>query len=346
MLILGLAVSAIVPSLLLMWFFHARDVYREPPKVLWATFGLGVLTIPGVLLVVIPFMKLTGLEELTNPFASAASTAFLGAAIPEELFKALVLYAYCVRHKEFDEPMDGVVYGVVASLGFATLENVMYVTQHGVGVAILRAFTAVPGHGFCGAIMGYYAGQAKFRPQRRAAYVLASLFFPILLHGLYDFGLFAVSNISAEDHVATATETALAPVMLAIFVAALVIETVWALRVSKRLRREQIDHAIATGAVHNPLHPAAAEVAKDLKPASLFMGWLQLVPGMILGAGGGLVFLAVVISFVAGGMEDTGIGEMLMVLVVVGGLPLALGLALFVRGVRTINAAQRGLSLP
>jgi RsiW-degrading membrane proteinase PrsW (M82 family) len=119
-----LAGSAIVPALLLMWYFHARDVFPEPPRVLWGTFARGVLTIPGVLLVAVPLDF--GFDQMVNPYANGFGKAFFTAAIPEELFKFVVLYGYGSRHKEFGEPMDGVVYGATASLGIATLENVLY----------------------------------------------------------------------------------------------------------------------------------------------------------------------------------------------------------------------------
>ena len=81
------------------------------------------------------------------------------AAIPEEFVKLAILVGYNMRHHAFDEPMDGIVYGVVASLGFATLENMLFVFEGGISVAVSRAFTAVPLHAFVGAIMGYYVGR-------------------------------------------------------------------------------------------------------------------------------------------------------------------------------------------
>src|SRR4029450_10832400 len=63
---------------------------------------------------------------------------------------------------EFDEPLDGVVYGVAVALGFATLENFLFVARLGLGVAWMRALFAVPAHALFGATMGYYAGRAKF----------------------------------------------------------------------------------------------------------------------------------------------------------------------------------------
>ncbi len=91
------------------------------------------------------------------------------------------------KKKDFDEVMDGIVYTVVASLGFACFENVMYVMSGGVGVALTRAFTAVPLHAFCSGIMGYYIGMAKFDQANQKKYFRKGLFIAILTHGLYDF---------------------------------------------------------------------------------------------------------------------------------------------------------------
>lgn len=227
-----LAVSAVVPSLLLMWFFHARDVFREPPKVLWTTFFLGVLTIPGVLLVVLPFESLVGLDQIREPYTQGFSTAFLHAAVPEECFKFLVVYLYARRNPAFDEPADGVVYGVAASLGFATLENVLYVFGGGVGTAVMRAFTAVPAHAFFGAIMGYFVGQAHFRPQERGKLLAGALFWPILMHGLYDAPLLTLQAMGEAT-------SAVAPLLLG-FLVVFVWTAVWALRLAGRLRKEQL----------------------------------------------------------------------------------------------------------
>lgn len=227
-----LAVSAVVPSLLLMWFFHARDVFREPPKVLWTTFFLGVLTIPGVLLVVLPFESVVGLDQIREPYTQGFSTAFLHAAVPEECFKFLVVYLYARRHPAFDEPADGVVYGVAASLGFATLENVLYVFGGGMGTAVMRAFTAVPAHAFFGAIMGYFVGQAHFRPQERGKLLAGALFWPILMHGLYDAPLLTLQAMGEAT-------SAVAPLLLG-FLAVFVWTAVWALRLAGRLRKEQL----------------------------------------------------------------------------------------------------------
>ncbi|MCP5113023.1 MAG: PrsW family intramembrane metalloprotease, partial [bacterium] len=177
------AVSAVVPSLLLMWYFHVRDTFPEPPRVVWTTFALGIAIVVPVVMMAWPFDQFA--EALADPFLYGLAAAFLAAAIPEELFKLVVLWRYSARHLEFDEPMDGVVYGVAVSLGFATLENILYVSEGGLAVAALRALTAVPGHAFLGAIMGYYVGQARFAASGRRVFLAKAFIVPVVLHGLY-----------------------------------------------------------------------------------------------------------------------------------------------------------------
>jgi RsiW-degrading membrane proteinase PrsW (M82 family) len=66
------------------------------------------------------------------------------------------------NNKNFNEPFDGIVYAVIVSMGFATIENIIYVFQYGFATGILRLFTAVPAHAAFGILMGYFLGKAKF----------------------------------------------------------------------------------------------------------------------------------------------------------------------------------------
>jgi RsiW-degrading membrane proteinase PrsW (M82 family) len=118
--------------------------------------------------------------------------SFLGPAWTEEILKFLILYTVVLRRNEFNEPMDGIVYGVVASLGFATYENYDYVFRLAESwdiapaqMAIWRSYTAVPMHGLNGAIMGFYFGLFAFTANKK--YLILSLAIPYLLHGLYNF---------------------------------------------------------------------------------------------------------------------------------------------------------------
>jgi RsiW-degrading membrane proteinase PrsW (M82 family) len=191
--------AAVVPSMLLLWFFYRLDANPEPRRVVVITFLLGLLIIVPVLALALPILFfVVGPLGTEGMWVSALAQAFLTAAVPEEFCKFLVVYFYCSRHPEFDEPMDGIVYGVTASLGFATLENVLYVWQGGLAVAAARALTAVPCHAFLGVILGYYVGQARFRPSEATSLLLRGLGLAILLHGLYDFPLIAMHTGGEE----------------------------------------------------------------------------------------------------------------------------------------------------
>src|SRR5260370_10167205 len=136
MLVLSI-VSAVLPSLLLLWFFYSRDINPEPGKAISITFGLGVLIVfPVALLELTVF---SDLHVFDQPLVSGFFKAFWGAAIPEELLKFAVVVGYCSRFVTFDARMHGMVYGAVASLGFAAMENVLYVTQADFSLAVTRA---------------------------------------------------------------------------------------------------------------------------------------------------------------------------------------------------------------
>ena len=202
--------SAVLPSIILLWYFRRQDRFPEPFGVMMMTFTLGVLSVIPILMV---GYLLAGLGEnipalQDSVFGMAVFTAFALAAIPEESFKYLVLTGYSARRTAFEEPMDGLVYGVCASLGFATLENVMYVGLTGnMNVAILRSVTAVPCHACLGAIMGYYVGMGKFSGNE-ASWRWKAWLIPVVLHGLYDLPLMwmadkykdvAIENITGLD---------------------------------------------------------------------------------------------------------------------------------------------------
>jgi len=220
--VLILGGSAVVPSLLLLWYVYARDKNPEPRGMLIKTFLLGAL----ICIPVVP-VAMT-LESMGQGFSGdvwsgALVKAFLGAAIPEELFKFLVLRWYVWRKTHFDEPLDGVVYGATASLGFATLENILYVGQHGFETAVLRAVTAVPGHAFTGVLMGAFLGRARFaEPGQRTALIGMGLGSAILLHGAYDAFLFTGTGFA----------------VLALVV--LFIEVRWGRKLYKQLQAEQV----------------------------------------------------------------------------------------------------------
>ena len=115
--------------------------------------------------------------------------AFFVVGLVEEFSKYVVVRYIAQRNKEFDEPFDGIVYAVMVSMGFATLENILYVYSYGYETGVLRAFTAVPAHATFAVLMGYFMGKAKFS-NRTYVFNLTGLLAATLFHGAYDFFLF------------------------------------------------------------------------------------------------------------------------------------------------------------
>ena len=178
----------IVPSFLILLYFFFSDKFKEPKGTVAIVFVLGILIcLPAGILnnfMFVNFGDVGSEKDLTH--------SFLGPAWTEEILKFLVLYAIVLRRSEFNEPMDGIVYGVVVSLGFATYENYDYVFRLAETwdiapsqLAIWRSYSAVPMHGLNGCIMGFYFGMYAFTAKKK--YLLLSLMLPYLFHGMYNY---------------------------------------------------------------------------------------------------------------------------------------------------------------
>ncbi len=189
---------AIAPVALLLIYIYKKDVIsKEPTKALVKAFLGGCLVVLLDLLVLLPIHLLFGSATEWSPLLlSVFGQSFIEAGIPEELCKFAVLYFLAWKSKDFDEHFDGIIYAVFVSMGFACIENIMYVAIGGVGTGILRAITAVPGHFFFGVTMGYYFSRAKFIPEIRKNNMYKALLIPMLLHGIYDFILFLIKSLS------------------------------------------------------------------------------------------------------------------------------------------------------
>ena len=185
-------VVAAAPSLFLLTFFYLKDRYeREPLRHILLAFGLGLYAMiagQGMATAAEGWVSPQWLR--TGGEAARLFDAFVLSGFVEELAKWVVLVAAIYHWDEFDEPLDGVVYAVAVALGFATLENFLFVTRLGLGVAWQRALFAVPAHALFGASMGYYAGRMKFdRGGKVWRDGVLSLVAPVTFHGLYDYAL-------------------------------------------------------------------------------------------------------------------------------------------------------------
>ena len=189
--------TALLPVAILVYYIYHKDRKSpEPTGQLVKAFFYGILSIPLSFCISIP-LGLIGVypAEATNILGSI-SAAFFGAAIPEEIAKFFMLWLLLRKNPYFDEKMDGIVYAVCVSLGFAALENILYLFSNAesyLSVGINRAIFAVPGH-FCdGVLMGYYYSLAKFYPKAPKKNKVLILVAPIIVHGLYDSILFIIN---------------------------------------------------------------------------------------------------------------------------------------------------------
>ncbi|MGA3296079.1 MAG: PrsW family glutamic-type intramembrane protease [Candidatus Bathyarchaeia archaeon] len=174
---------AVAPAAILLKYVLIRDKYKhEPMQLIAVTFLLGALgTVPATIL------------ELLLNSPNILVNAFISTAVVEECVKYFAVRAKAYHSPSLNETMDGIVYGVAAGLGFATVENVLYVLGFGtLSTAIVRAFLSVPSHAAYAGIMGFYIGMAKLHSNGENSkkngriLIITGLTIAIVLHGLYD----------------------------------------------------------------------------------------------------------------------------------------------------------------
>jgi RsiW-degrading membrane proteinase PrsW (M82 family) len=178
---------AIAPGIVIVLYVYLKDHEPEPLHLLGKCLLGGTLSIiPAVLLEL--FFDFLGLKNDVNNYILTAGHA-LSIGFSEEIAKYYVLLFIAYSHKDFDEPYDGIVYSIMVGMGFATIENIMYVLEGGTGVALLRMFTSVPAHASFATLMGFFVGLSKFGKNPFVMRTLG-LWLAILFHAAYDFFLF------------------------------------------------------------------------------------------------------------------------------------------------------------
>lgn len=173
--------AAGAPGLALLSYFYLRNqMSTEPRKTLFQSFIYGAL-------ITFPIMFIQHVLQAEGTFSNSFIRDVLFSSGLEEFFKWLVIFVVIFKHIEFDDPYDGILYGASVSLGFATVENVLYLLSFGINTAFIRAVLPVSSHALFGVVMGYYYGKSKFaKNDKEIEYLLLSLFAPILLHLIYN----------------------------------------------------------------------------------------------------------------------------------------------------------------
>lgn len=196
-----LALSGALPALAAMWYFDRLDAKRPEPR---ETLRL-VAVIGGLC-----FIPVLPVELLLQKFAPAAGTyahaiykSFVVASFTEEAAKLAVVMFFVWKRPEFDERMDGIVYATQAGLGFALVENILYLLQPQsigkfIAMYIGRAVLAVPMHAIAAGFMGYYAAKQRF--DKKGPGVLGGFLIAVTIHGAYDAFLFSAPIAAKEQN--------------------------------------------------------------------------------------------------------------------------------------------------
>jgi len=169
-----------------MLYIYLKDKHeREPLGLLMISFLYGIFSVAVTLIVSYPVNAffITREDDVVEQFANA----FLKVAFIEEFSKFIFIRFILFNNKNFNEPFDGIVYAVMVSMGFATLENIIYVFDYGYATGFLRMFTAVPAHATFAVLMGFFLGKAKFSHRNQLYLSLAALASATIFHGAYDY---------------------------------------------------------------------------------------------------------------------------------------------------------------
>src|ERR1700688_4913398 len=202
--------AAIAPALLVLWLVIAADERPSPPARAWVAFLLGAASMSLLGIARAPFNALLAIAG--NPWMTQALRSVFGVAAPEEIVKVLVIVAVSARRRAFADPMDTVVYGAAAGLGFAAYENLAYLVQHAEmwrSLAALRSVLTVPFHGALGIIAGAYLALGRsgtalgahrhHRDWARISSRVLMLFAPVALHSGFDFPLLTLQQNADLD---------------------------------------------------------------------------------------------------------------------------------------------------
>jgi RsiW-degrading membrane proteinase PrsW (M82 family) len=330
----AIGTAAVAPALLILWLVIAADERPSPPAKVWTAFFLGAASISLLGVVRAPFASMLAAPE--NPWVAQAVHSVFGVALPEEAVKVLVIVAVSARRQRFADPMETVVYGAAAGLGFAAYENLAYLVQHAEmwrSLAVLRSVLTVPFHGALGIIAGAYLAIARsgtalgahrhHRDWARISSSILMLWGPLALHAAFDFPLLTLQtnqNIGASARLMLGTLSVLIGFSAIAF----------AVRLVQRVGRH---------------HAPRTEIARD-RLSQLRRMWALLV----VGGGAGFIGLTFVLTSIHRWLVNPE-RNMALVLIPIGLTSILIGAALllvttaiYIHGRNRIRTAASGFS--
>ena len=190
---LALVLAAVIPSVyLLVKVYRSDRLEPESPHILWVQFRSGILSALIALVSERIFSQVLYAYVDSSSLLYRVLLYFVVVAVSEEGAKHFMLRKSSWNSPEFNCLYDGIIYAVFVSLGFATWENISYVTHYGFGTALIRSFTAIPGHASFGVFMGVFYSAARLSSRygdnsKAKTYQFLSVLVPVLIHGTYDY---------------------------------------------------------------------------------------------------------------------------------------------------------------
>lgn len=183
---ISLLALALAPGIAIGIYIYLKDKHeREPLSLLLISFFYGVLSTAVTLIIRLPLDYIVKINE--QDAVEQFGNAFFKVALIEEFSKFIFIRFILYRNKNFNEPFDGIVYACMVGMGFATLENILYVFQYGAPTGFMRMFTAVPAHACFAVLMGFFLGKAKFTHRKEIYYSFVALLVASAFHGAYDY---------------------------------------------------------------------------------------------------------------------------------------------------------------
>jgi RsiW-degrading membrane proteinase PrsW (M82 family) len=189
--IIIVVLAAIAPCAFWLWMIYRWDKYKPEPRwLLIRVFFYGM-----VIAVPVAFIESALYPGDIQNIPSVATAAYLSfgvVGVVEESAKFLVVRFGVYSSPHFEEPADGLVYSAAAALGFASLENIIYVLTFGWEVLLVRGLVSNIVHFLFSAAWGYPLALSKLKMVNKS-WVVVGLIVAIAAHGTFDFLLFTTS---------------------------------------------------------------------------------------------------------------------------------------------------------
>jgi len=187
-------IFGVLPSIIWLLFYLRRDVHPESNKMVLKIFFFGALVAIPAIFLEIGFFKISG-ELNLPPHSLFILNTFIGVALVEEFLKYLVVQNQVLKCREFDEPIDAMLYMIISALGFAALENILILSQLGPGfllgrtleISVFRFLGATVLHALASGTIGYFLSLSFYKKRGRTIFVALGLIIATALHGFYNY---------------------------------------------------------------------------------------------------------------------------------------------------------------